>query len=323
MPFVDETIIEVSSGRGGAGAATFRREKYVPKGGPDGGDGGCGGDVVFEVRKNLKTLSHLANRKALRAEDGRPGCKRKRHGRDGRPLVIEVPPGTLIRDADSGKLLCDMTQTDRWVFLRGGKGGRGNVWFKSSTRQAPRYAQRGLPGAAARVLIELNLIADICFVGLPNAGKSTLLGVLTNARPRVASYPFTTKIPNLGVLDVGYDHIILADIPGIIEGASSGAGLGIRFLKHITRTKAIALLLDCSRPDPVSDRRILLSELERYHPDLPGKPRLVIGTKIDLPEARERCRSLVVPESLICVSSHSREGIDELIRRLADVCGVP
>lgn len=326
MPFVDETELELASGHGGAGAASFRREKYVPKGGPDGGDGGRGGDVIFTVRDNLKTLAHLSTRHRLRAEDGKPGEKRRKHGKDGAPVIVEVPPGTLIRDAESGKILKDLSEEREWVYLTGGKGGRGNTWFKSSTRQAPRYAQSGLPGQSARVRIELQLIADVGFVGKPNAGKSTLLDVLTNARPEIAAYPFTTKIPNLGVLKIGYQEIVLADIPGLIGGAADGVGLGHRFLKHVRRTRALALAVDMGGDDPVDDLRVLLDELGRYDQTLLNKPRFVIGTKMDLPDAAGRASTFSLDSGdgkhgdVVFVSAHRHQGLDELIETLKRVC---
>jgi GTPase len=315
LPFIDETQLTVSAGNGGPGVATFRREKYVPRGGPDGGDGGDGGDVIFIVKQNLKTLSHLAFGGDLSAENGKPGAKKKMHGRNGAPVYIEVPPGTLVRDADSGELIKDLSLDEEWIFLRGGKGGRGNVWFKSSTRQAPRYAQSGLPGMSANIIVELNLIADIGLVGLPNAGKSTLLDVLTNAHPEIAAYPFTTKTPNLGVLKAGYDEIVLADTPGIIDGAADGVGLGHKFLKHISRTKAIAFVVDLSGEDPVADYRTVTGELEQFDKSLLLKPRIIIGSKTDLESAVDGGEALIscVGETVHFVSSHSLEGIDELI----------
>ncbi len=319
--FVDETAIEVISGDGGPGAVSFRREKYVPKGGPDGGDGGRGGDVIFVVKENLKTLSHLRAHHVYRAENGTPGKGRKKHGRDGDDVEIEVPPGTLLKDHDSGEILKDFEEPgERWTFLEGGKGGLGNANFATSRKQAPRYAQPGLPGKAAKLLVEMRLIADIGFVGFPNAGKSTLLTTLTNAHPKVADYPFTTKIPNLGVMHAGYRDIILADIPGIIEGASEGAGLGFKFLKHISRSFGLAFLIDCSREDYGDTFSILLSELERYAEPLVSKNRIIVGTKLDLDGAEENFRELTrryPKEKAAGISAFSRVGIEELTRRFA------
>lgn len=298
---------------------TFRREKYVPKGGPDGGDGGRGGDVVFAVRENLKTLSNIALRHAFRAEDGQPGQKRKRHGRDGKAVVIEVPPGTLVRNADDGRIIKDLTEVESWTYLRGGKGGKGNVHFKSSVRQTPRYAQPGLPGESAVVKLELNLVADLGFVGMPNAGKSTLLSVLTNAQPKIGSYPFTTKVPNLGVMREHYAEVVLADIPGLIEGASQGIGLGIRFLKHVARTTSLVFLIDLSTDDYLSAFPTLLRELEAFGGGLDKKRRILVGTKTDTEESsgrEEQLRKHFPEEEILVISAFARIGLDDLRRRL-------
>ncbi len=315
MAFVDETTIEVSSGHGGKGAVSFRREKYVPRGGPDGGDGGRGGHVIFEVRENLKTLSHLALKHTFHAEDGQPGQKRKRHGKDGRPAIIEVPSGTIVRSADDNRLLKDLTGSDTWVFLEGGKGGKGNTHFATSVKQAPKYAQPGLPGELINVRLELSLIADIGFVGKPNAGKSTLLSVLTKAQPKIGAYPFTTKAPNLGVMREQYREIILADIPGLIEGASGGAGLGFRFLKHVSRTTTLAFLIDLSNDDYLDAYTVLSRELMLFDKALTEKKYLLIGTKTDLPESEGRAESLrekFPDEEVLEISSYTLSGIDDL-----------
>ena len=312
--FIDETVLVVSSGNGGAGAVSFRREKFVPKGGPDGGDGGRGGDVLFRVKQNVKTLSHLTMKHAWRAANGEPGKGGNRFGKDGSPVIIEVPPGTVIKDPDTGEILADLTQSEGdFVFLRGGIGGKGNRNFKSSVNQAPRYAQSGKPGEERRIKVEINLIADIGFVGFPNAGKSSLLDVLTNARPEIAPYPFTTKIPNLGVLSVRGETLVLADIPGIIEGAGEGAGLGFKFLKHISRTKALAFLIDGSDSRASEAFPLLLNELRRYGAGLSEKPRVVIVTKIDLPESAavfKELKNSLPEETVLPLSSFTREGLD-------------
>ena len=293
----------------------------MARGGPDGGDGGRGGDVVFLVKQNIKTLAHLTQRKEIRAENGHPGQKRKRHGKAGGHAVVEVPPGTIIRDADSGRIVHDMGESPEWTFLEGGKGGRGNVWFKSSTRQAPTYAQPGLPGITSHIKVELNIIADIGFVGLPNAGKSTLLGAVTNANPQIASYPFTTKTPNLGVLSVGYSEIIIADIPGIIEGAADGAGLGVKFLKHIARTKALAVILDCSSESVQHDYETVLNELEQFEKKLIERPRVVVANKADLVDRDEIDGAFAfLEEDYRVVSALAHLGLKELVHRFADLC---
>jgi len=322
VAFVDETTIEVSSGHGGKGAVSFRREKYVPKGGPDGGDGGRGGDVVFEVLGSLKTLSHLALRHSFHAEDGHPGQKRKRHGKDGKPVIIQVPTGTIVRSEEDNRILRDLTGNDRWVFLEGGKGGKGNTHFATSVKQAPRYAQPGLPGESIRLKLELSLIADIGFVGKPNAGKSTLLSVLTKAQPKIGAYPFTTKTPNLGVMRELYREIILADIPGLIEGASGGAGLGFRFLKHVTRTTTLAFLVDLSEEDFLDAYPVLTNELEQFDRSLADKKHLLIGTKSDLPEAAgraEQLRERFPDEEVLEISSYTLFGVEELRFKFAEM----
>lgn len=320
--FADETFIDVTSGNGGHGCVSFRREKYVPKGGPDGGDGGKGGDVVFVVRDNLKTLSHLKTKRVYRAENGRPGEGRRKHGRNGKDAVIPVPPGTLIKDPVSGEVLKDLTGIDSWVFLKGGQGGLGNWHFSTSRKQTPRYAQSGKPGEERRVHVELQLIADIGLVGFPNAGKSSLLRALTNAQPKVASYPFTTKIPNLGVLEGSYKKVVIADIPGIIEGASDGAGMGIKFLRHINRTKAIAFIIDLTSDDTASVYEKLKVELKGYAPDLAERRKIIVGTKNDLEETDKGYRMLVAKVTdaeIISVSSFTRKGLKELIKSFEKV----
>ncbi len=290
--FSDETYIDVQSGDGGAGCVSFRREKFVPKGGPDGGDGGRGGDVVFVVRDNLRTLGHLKMVRVYRAENGRGGQGARMYGRDGRDIEIPVPPGTVIKNAETGEIIKDLTGCDRFVFLKGGKGGLGNWHFRTSTHQTPRFAQSGEKGEAMRIGVELLVIADIGFVGFPNAGKSSLLNLLTNARSRVAGYPFTTKIPQLGVMRMWDRDVVLADIPGIIEGASEGLGMGFKFLRHISRTQGLAYLVDLSDDNYLEAYDILHDELEKYSEELAQKPSMLIGTKIDEEGAAERFRLL-------------------------------
>lgn len=319
IKFADEATILVSSGKGGDGCVAFRREKYVPMGGPAGGDGGRGGDVVFEVRRNLRTLAQLRYQQTFKAENGQPGMGKNMHGRDGADVVILVPPGTIVRDAESGEALKDFGRGsgdgERWLFLKGGNGGWGNTRFKSSINQAPRQFQPGQPAKAVRLRIELRMIADIGFVGLPNAGKSSLLDSFTNARPKIAPYPFTTKIPNLGMLSVHDRDIVLADIPGIIEGAHDGAGLGLRFLKHISRTSALAFLVDLSDDSWEGAFGVLMRELESYAPVLASKRRILVGTKLDLEEAAGRLDSFRAAnpgEEVYGISVFSGEGLEGL-----------
>ncbi|MDR2658395.1 MAG: GTPase ObgE [Spirochaetaceae bacterium] len=314
--FADEAVIEVSSGNGGNGCAAFRREKFVPNGGPAGGDGGRGGDVIFVVRRNLRTLTHLRYQQTFKAENGHDGEGRERYGKNGENITVPVPPGTVIKDFQKGEILHDFgkDETD-FVFLRGGNGGWGNVHFKSSVNQAPRHALPGKNGESRKLRVELQIMADIGFVGFPNAGKSSLLGRFTNARPKIAPYPFTTKIPNLGVLRTEGRDIILADIPGLIEGASHGAGLGLRFLKHISRTPTLAFLIDLSDDKYLEAFDILLAELEAYSPELTKKKRIVIGTKLDTEESAGRLEKLQerLPNEQVCgISVFSGEGLDAL-----------
>ncbi|MDR3342611.1 MAG: GTPase ObgE [Treponema sp.] len=314
--FADEAFIEVSSGSGGNGCVSFRREKYVPRGGPAGGDGGRGGDVVFTVRRNLRTLAHLRYKQSFQAENGRDGAGSGRYGRSGGNTIVPLPPGSVLRDADTGELIRDFgTHTGDFVFLKGGNGGWGNIHFKSSVNQAPRKALPGKPGVQVRIRVELQLIADIGLVGFPNAGKSSLLDRFTNARPKIAPYPFTTKIPNLGVLTLDDRDIILADIPGLIEGASTGLGLGIRFLKHLSRTAALAFLIDLGEDTYQEAFAVLYQELAAFSPELVQKPRILIGTKLDINDTAERLAALKTRypgERVLGVSVFSGEGIPEL-----------
>lgn len=297
ISFADEAIIEVHSGKGGNGCIAFRREKYIPHGGPNGGDGGKGGDVIFCLKRNMRTLSKLRHHRIFKAKNGGDGQGWNRFGKDGEDVVIPVPPGTTIRDAETGELIHDFTNEDEgkeFLFLEGGKGGWGNVHFKSSTNQAPRYAHSGKPGEVRLLKLELSIMADVGLVGFPNAGKSSLLTAFTNARPKIAPYPFTTKIPNLGVLRAGDDEdIIIADIPGIIEGASEGVGLGFDFLKHISRTACLLFMIDSSDENYLTAYKTLLNELENYSQELMEKPRIVLANKIDIEGAEQNAAEII------------------------------
>jgi GTP-binding protein len=351
--FADEALIEVSSGKGGNGCVAFRREKYIPKGGPSGGDGGRGGDVVFVVRRNLRTLSHLRYKHSFKAENGHDGEGRERSGKNGEDVIIPLPPGTVIRDADTGELVRDFglghpaqakigesgraapgaarpvtagpAEGERFVFLKGGTGGWGNVHFKSSVNQSPRRALPGKPGEFRRLRAELRIMADIGLVGFPNAGKSSLLDKFTNARPKIAPYPFTTKIPNLGVLTLGAGRddsrdIIIADIPGLIEGASEGAGLGIRFLKHISRAAALVFLIDLSDANYSGAFNILYRDLENFSPELVQKRRIICGSKLDLEgagTALEKLKEACPDEKVLGISVFSGAGLTELAGEIA------
>jgi len=318
--FADEVIIEVISGSGGNGCVAFRREKFVPRGGPSGGDGGRGGDVVFTIRRNLRTLAHLRYKHTFKAENGHDGENWGRYGQNGADVIIPLPPDSLIRDIQTNELIKDFSRdSGDFVFLKGGNGGWGNIHFKSSVNQAPRKALPGKPGQTIKIKVELQIMADIGLVGFPNAGKSSLLDCFTNARPKIAAYPFTTKIPNLGVLTIGDKDIIIADIPGLIEGASKGAGLGIRFLKHISRTQALAFLIDLSDDNYLEAFDILLNELKSFSEELQKKKRLIVGTKTDLlteidqGEGRlARLAEKYTTEEVMGISVFSGEGIKEL-----------
>ncbi|MDR2314607.1 MAG: GTPase ObgE [Spirochaetaceae bacterium] len=329
--FAYEAIIEVSSGKGGNGCVAFRREKFVPQGGPSGGDGGRGGDVVFEIRRNLRTLAHLRYKRRFYAENGRDGEGRERNGRRGEDVRIPLPPGTVLKDPDTDAVIKDFGFREGvFVLLTGGNGGWGNVHFKSPVNQAPRKALPGKPGKFRRLKAELQLMADVALVGFPNAGKSSLLDRYTNARPKIAPYPFTTKIPNLGVLSLGSGpwgapdrdgrDIIMADIPGLIQGASRGAGLGIRFLKHISRAPALVFLIDLSDPGFLEAFDTLYRELEAFSPALVKKRRLICGSKRDLEGAEEALAQLAAryaDERVLGVSVFSGAGLRELAAELA------
>ena len=327
IQFADEAVIEVRSGKGGNGCIAFRREKYVPMGGPNGGDGGKGGNVVFCVKRNLRTLAHMRYKQVFKARNGGDGEGGNRFGKNGDDVVIPVPPGTSIFDYDTGELIREFTteaEDELFVFLEGGNGGWGNTHFKSSTNQAPRYAHEGKCGEVRRLRVELSIMADVGLVGFPNAGKSSLLDLFTNARPKIAPYPFTTKIPNLGVLHADADRdIIIADIPGIIEGASEGAGLGIRFLKHISRTAGLLFMIDCSNDDCLTAYDTLQAELEAFSPDLAKKPRLILCNKMDTEGAPERAKMITEaihaenPDQVVIpLSIFARTGLDQVRREI-------
>ena len=281
--FVDNVKLIVRSGKGGAGCVSFRREKFVAKGGPDGGDGGKGGDVIVVCDNNTNTLSHFKGKRLLKAKNGRPGEGKKKHGANGEDLILKVPPGTIIKDAATGEILLDMKEHgERKVLLKGGRGGLGNWHFKGPRRQVPRYAQPGEEGKELEIILELKLIADVGLVGYPNAGKSTLISVLSNARPEIADYEFTTLTPKLGVVKVDFRSFVMADIPGIIEGASEGKGLGLKFLKHIERTKTILFMIDlASHKEPFYQYKTLKKELKKYSEKLANAKATIALTKCE------------------------------------------
>lgn len=323
MKFVDQVRIEVKAGDGGRGCVSFRREKFIPKGGPDGGDGGKGGSVYFVVDEALSTLLDYRYLHHYRAQNGAPGKGKTMHGKKGEPLELKVPPGTLIYNAESDELLADLTTVgEPYLLLAGGQGGRGNARFATSTNRAPRHAQPGIPGEALSLRLELKLLADVGLVGLPNSGKSTLISVLSAAKPKIADYPFTTLVPNLGVVPyAGFKTMVLADIPGLIAGASEGQGLGTRFLRHVERTDLILHLVDLSwlqEGDPSDNFQLINDELRKYDSSLAEKVQLVVLTKIDVPEVcqqaaqiAEHFQSLGYPTYQ--VSAVTGEGTKELV----------
>ena len=284
--FADRAKIKIRSGKGGDGHVSFRREKYVANGGPDGGDGGRGGDLIFEVDLGLNTLNEFRHIRNYFAGDGQPGGKKRCHGADGEDKIVKVPAGTIIREAETGQIITDMSyENKREVVLQGGRGGKGNQHYATPTMQVPKYAQPGKPGIELEVQLELKVIADVGLVGFPNAGKSTFLSRVTNAQPKIANYPFTTLNPNLGVVDLeGADGFVIADIPGLIEGASEGVGLGHEFLRHIERTRVLIHMVDAASTeglDPLEDIKTIQKELEAYNPQIAARPQVIAANKID------------------------------------------
>ena len=323
--FADRAKIYVRSGKGGDGHVSFRREKYVPAGGPDGGDGGRGGDVIFVVDEGLNTLIDFRNIRKYKAQDGEPGGKKNCRGKDGEDIIIKVPQGTVIKEAESGRVITDMSgDNKRVVLLTGGKGGNGNQHYATSTMQAPKYAQPGQPAQELELLLELKVIADVGLVGFPNVGKSTFLSRVTNARPKIANYHFTTLNPNLGVVDLeGTKGFVIADIPGLIEGASEGVGLGHEFLRHIERTKVMIHIVDAAGTegrDPVADIYAINKELEAYNPDIAKRPQVIAANKIDAIYGEENdfvaaIKAEFEPKgiSVFPISAVSGQGMKELL----------
>jgi GTPase len=323
--FIDQARFVARGGDGGRGVISFRREAHVPRGGPDGGDGGKGGDVVLRVDPQLGTLADLRFTSEVAAEAGRPGSGRNSTGRSGEDRVLAVPPGTIVRDRSTGETVADLVMPgEEIVIARGGSAGRGNARFASSTRRAPRIAEDGGKGEHREIELELKLLADVGLAGMPNAGKSTLLAALTSARPKIADYPFTTLVPNLGVARLDERELVLADVPGLIEGASQGAGLGLEFLRHIERTRLIVHVVDASRPDPLADIAVIEAELRERGHGLAERPRIVALNKIDLPEARTAAP--VLADALrsrgietVAISAAARQGTDALARRIFEL----
>ncbi len=323
--FVDTARVVVVAGDGGRGCISFRREKFVPRGGPNGGDGGNGGSIYIEASRSFRTLIDQKFQQLYRARRGEHGRGKGQHGAAGPDLTIKVPPGTVVRDLDSGEILADLVETgQRFLVAKGGRGGRGNAHFATPVRQAPRIAEPGTPGETRTLLLELKLIADVGLVGLPNAGKSSLLAACSAARPKIAAYPFTTLTPNLGVVDVPpHGGFVVADIPGLIQGAAQGAGLGIRFLRHVERTRLLVHVVDVSEVGGDPERALATAEeeLRAYNPALLTRPRLVAANKIDLPHAEGLARLQAVCAArampLLPVSAVTGEGVAALVEALA------
>ncbi len=328
--FADRAKIYIRSGKGGDGHVSFRRELYVPDGGPDGGDGGNGGDVVFEVDEGLNTLTDYRHKRKYAAQDGQEGGKRNCHGKSGKDIILKVPEGTVIKDAESGKVIADMSAGNRrQIVLKGGKGGIGNQHFATSTMQVPKYAKPGQPAQELEVLLELKVIADVGLVGFPNVGKSTLLSRVTNAQPKIANYHFTTLSPNLGVVDLDGDGFVIADIPGLIEGASEGVGLGLDFLRHIERTKVIIHMVDAASVegrDPIADIYAIHKELQAYNPEIAARPQVIAANKVDAiweedHSPVEKIRQEFEPRGIkvFPISAVSGQGLKELMYHVKSI----
>ncbi len=322
--FADRAKIIIRSGKGGDGHVSFRRELYVPNGGPDGGDGGKGGDVIFEIDKGQNTLGDYRHRRKYKAEDGKEGGKRRCHGADGADVILKVPEGTVIMDAASGKVIADMSgDNTRQVVLKGGRGGKGNQHYATAVMQVPKYAQPGQPAQELEVLLELKVIADVGLIGFPNVGKSTFLSRVTNAQPKIANYHFTTLSPNLGVVDTDNGGFVIADIPGLVEGASEGVGLGHQFLRHIERTRVMIHILDAASTegrDPIEDFYKINKELETYNPEIAKRPQVIAANKIDClydgeAETIERLKKEFEPKGMrvFPISAVSGKGVKELL----------
>ncbi len=318
--FIDYAEIEIKAGKGGDGVVTFRREKYVPKGGPSGGNGGKGGDIIFEAHHNLNTLLDFRYRKHYKADSGDMGASARKEGKSGKDIIIKVPVGTVIKDSETKKILFDLDEEGKNVVAaKGGKGGKGNSNFATPTNQAPRYAEDGKPGEEKKVTLELKLIADVGLVGFPNAGKSTFISAISAARPKIADYPFTTLEPNLGIVKYkDYQSFTVADIPGIIEGAHEGKGLGLKFLRHIERTKILLFLIDITSEDYKKDFEVLFNELKSHSAKLASKQKLVALTKADLVDedelkkiSKKKIKLTGVPVQII--SSVTKEGVNGLL----------
>jgi len=320
VKFIDEAMITVQSGDGGKGCLSFRREKFIPRGGPDGGDGGKGGDIILSTTSRKRTLYQFRYQRHFKAKNGAHGQGKQKTGKKGRNLTIELPPGTLVIDADTGHLIKDLVDTgETIVILKGGRGGQGNTRFKTSTHRTPRFAQPGEPGETRTLKLELKLLADVGIIGLPNAGKSTLIAAISSARPKIANYPFTTLTPSLGVVQTDWaEPFVVADIPGLIKGAHQGTGLGIKFLRHIERTRILVHLIDVSSidpDDPLQEYQTINQELVMYDEKLVQKPQIVVLNKLDLPgvrKAAEIFQSAVKDKKVAFISALTGQGLEQL-----------
>ncbi len=331
MKFIDEAIITVCSGDGGRGCVSFRREKFIPRGGPDGGDGGKGGDIVLKTTSRKRTLYQFRYQKHFKAKNGAHGQGKQKTGKNGQDLIIELPPGTLVTDVDTGQAIKDLVKCDEtFVPARGGRGGQGNARFKTSKNRAPRFAQPGESGETKTLKLELKLLADVGIIGLPNAGKSTLITAVSSARPKIGDYPFTTLFPSLGVVQTGWaEPFVVADIPGLIKGAHKGTGLGIRFLRHIERTRILVHLIDVSALDmdnPLHSYNVVSKELAMYNRKLTEKTQIVVLNKIDLPDVREAAKkfqSALKEKQVILISALTGKGIENLNSKIIQLLDRP
>ena len=327
MKFIDEAMITVQSGNGGKGCVSFRREKFIPRGGPDGGDGGKGGDIILSTTSRKRTLYQFRYQRHFKAENGAHGQGKQKTGKNGRNLTIELPPGTLVIDADTGHLIKDLVNTgETFVILKGGRGGQGNAKFKSSTHRTPRFAQPGEPGETRKLTLELKLLADVGIIGLPNAGKSTLITAISSARPKIANYPFTTLTPSLGVVQTDWaEPFVVADIPGLIKGAHQGTGLGIKFLRHIERTRILVHLIDVSSidpDDPLHQYHTINQELVMYDEKLVQKPQIVVLNKLDLPGTRKTAEifeSVLKEKKAVFICSLTGQSLEQLTSQIVQL----
>nr|WP_319493279.1 GTPase ObgE [uncultured Desulfobacter sp.] len=327
MKFVDEAIVTIRSGSGGAGCVSFRRERFIAKGGPDGGDGGDGGDVILRVDPSKRTLYEYRRQKRFSAQNGSSGLGRQKHGKNGSHCYISLPPGTIIFDAETSEVLADLTDPDKEIVLaQGGMGGRGNKRFATSTNRVPRFAQPGIPGIEMKLRLELKLMADVGLVGLPNAGKSTLISAISAARPKIADYPFTTLTPTIGMVDAPFgEPFAVADIPGLIEGAHEGVGLGIKFLKHIERTGILVHLIDSGDIDPENPLvqfKLINNELSMHSDTLANKTQVVVLNKLDLTGIQNRVeafKNALPDQTIFTISAATGEGVKPLIKHLAQL----